>query len=207
VSCDHDLREAFLFRALSGKSTLRADVIPLDGSICMQTSEVSGTEAVIPEKSDSETWSCKVRSRFKDIVESCQKLGSLFKKPEENIVEQTPSLLLTTIQVEELVLDDPTFTEEPEQKQEQKQEDEESASGKKDPDDREKEKEKEPEETPKIVSNVPPTPEPELAPPQVIVAPVATKISNEWREMLRMYELTVEELAELNERLQPHKTT
>jgi len=198
VSCDHDLREAFLFRALTGRSTLRVDVIMTERVCIPGTGDCKDSES--GAASLGQDWRGKVRGRFNGIVDACQKLGVMLqKKLEEKRSAQATKLLDPAQQSEEEGI------EEAQKMCLDGEKDRESASPAqvtgaqhvKEETDKEKEKETEPE----IREAQNPDDEARVAPVVVIPAPP----HSEWREMLKMYELSVAELVEMNARLQPHK--
>lgn len=62
VSCEHDLREAFLFCQSAGRSSLRMNILPIDKPVA-ETNDGEGTD-----KARSEEWSARVqtlRGKFK----------------------------------------------------------------------------------------------------------------------------------------------
>lgn len=61
VSCEHDLREAFLFCQSAGRSSLRMNILPIDKA-------VAETNDGPPGEARSEDWSARVqtlRGKFK----------------------------------------------------------------------------------------------------------------------------------------------
>lgn len=90
VSSDHDLREAFLFRVLDRRSTLRVDVVPLTSSICALSMEDSETDAS-QDTDRGPDWSERVRGKFKGLVDTCQKFGTMLQKKFEVTCSPSPA--------------------------------------------------------------------------------------------------------------------
>jgi len=90
ISCEHDLREAILFCKLSGNTTLRVDIHPVDKKLSpddQSSSEEKGAlaalEALLPTREEWNAKAVNIRGRFKGIVDAVHKLGTMLQKKHE----------------------------------------------------------------------------------------------------------------------------